>query len=164
MNVLPPSYTDFGAGVVERASAPMNVGRVLDGLLAPSYKDFGAGVVERASALMNVSRVLDGLLAPSGASCQASRSGCAQQASPHARAGRRAGTPPSNFESRQQSTAGGSRRSENANLFETTFETCETHRNDSHVFHTVPDYENVEIKERLSRPARSQTRNAWFAD
>ena len=162
--LLAPSYTDFGAGVVERASAPMNVGRVLDGLTVPSYTDFGAGVVERASALMNVGRVLDGLLAPSGASCQASRSGCAPQASPHARAGRRAGTPPSNFESRQQSTAGGSRRSENANLFETTFETCETHRNDSHVFHTVPDYENVEIKERLSRPARSQTRNAWFAD
>ena len=133
LNILPPSYTDFGAGVVERASAPMNVGRVLDGLtvpsytdfgagvverasalnvgqvldglLAPSYKDFGAGVVERASALMNVGQVLDGLLAPSGASCQASRPGCAPQAPPHAREG----TPslfPSNFESRQQSTAG----------------------------------------------------------
>ena len=180
LNVLPPSsYTDmprgrrnpqlhhedmtldeFGAGVVERASAPMNVGRVLDGLLAPCYKDFGAGVVERASALMNVSRVLDGLLAPSGASCQASRPGCAPQAPPHAREG----TPslfPSNFESRQQSTAG--RRSENANLFETTFEKRETHRNDSRCT-TGPDYENVETKERLSRQARSHPRNAWYED
>ena len=188
LNILPPSYTDFGAGVVERASAPMNVGRVLDGLtvpsytdfgagvverasalnvgqvldglLAPSYTDFGAGVVERASALMNVGQVLDGLLAPSGASCQASRPGCAPQAPPHAREG----TPslfPSNFESRQQSTAG--RRSENANLFETTFEKRETHRNDSRCT-TGPDYENVETKERLSRQARSHPRNAWYED
>ena len=160
LNVLPPSYTDFGAGVVERASAPMNVGQVLDGLLAPSYNDFGAGVVERASALMNVGQVLDGLLAPSGASCQASRPGCAPQAPPHAREG----TPslfPSHFESRQQSTAG--RRSENANLFETTFEKRETHRNDSRCT-TGPGYENVETKERLSRQARSHPRNAWYED
>ena len=159
LNVLPPSYTDFGAVAVERASAPMNVGRVLDGLLAPSYTDFGAVAVERASAL-NVGQVLDGLLAPSGASCQASRSCCAPQAPPHAREG----TPslfPSNFESRQPSTAG--RRSENANLFETTFEKRETHRNDSRCT-TVPDYENVETKERQSRQARSHPRNAWYEE
>ena len=128
-------------------------------VLPPSYTDFGAVAVERASAL-NVGQVLDGLLAPSGASCQASRSCCAPQAPPHAREG----TPslfPSNFESRQQSTAG--RRSENANLFKTTFEKRETHRNDSRCT-TVPDYENVETKERQSRQARSHPRNAWYEE
>ena len=81
LNVLPhSSYTDMPRG--RRNPQLHHEDMTLD--------EFGAVAVERASAPMNVGRVLDGLLAPSGASCQASRSGCAPQAPPHARAGRRA--------------------------------------------------------------------------